>query len=301
MNEIEFYKYSGSGNDFIIVDNRSSEFDELKTVEQIRKLCHRQMGIGADGIIFLELPLPTSEIDDVDSMGNLIQVNSYKTDIRWDFYNNDGSKAEMCGNGARCTFHFYSHFIQTDDDIEDLIENGDFLTLDTIAGIYLGRLIDTNNVQVLFPIPEAQSVIHDIKVGDKVITGELINTGVPHFVVDTEKNGLGGIEDVDVNGIGRVLRYSNVFERGSNVNFVAVTDKNRLRVRTYERGVEAETLACGTGIVASTFIFNKNGLVENEVTIIASSKRELKVTLEKERLIYEGEVDLVYRGTFAIS
>lgn len=203
---MEFYKYQGTGNDFIIIDNRDGQYNNL-TEETVNKLCDRKFGIGADGLMLLE------------------SADGY--DFRMKYYNADGKEGSMCGNGGRCLVQFANdmginktkyHFIAVDGEHDaDIREDGLIsLKMQNVSGI------------------------EDIK-GDMVL-----NTGSPHFIrfVDT-------VDHVDVFSEGTKIRYSDAFAKeGINVNFVEQTN-NGIRIRTYERGVEDETLSCGTGATAA--------------------------------------------------
>lgn len=210
---------NGAGNDFILVDNRSG--DVRLTREQVARLCHRQRGIGADGLLLLE------------------PARAGNADWAWTFFNNDGSDAEMCGNGARC----FARFAQR------LTGAGDGLSFETVAGVirarFEGDLVTVNltpphDLQLDQPVPTSQG---EVRVHS-------LNTGVPHAIVR--------VPDADqamVGALGRELRFHVAFQpAGTNVNFVQVLAPSSIRVRTYERGVEGETLACGTGVTASALI-----------------------------------------------
>lgn len=217
---LDFVKMTGAGNDFILADNRSGTV--ALTREQVARLCHRQFGIGADGIMLL------------------VPARNGKADWAWQFWNSDGSDAEMCGNGARC----FARYIQ-----ETTGWSRPDLSFETAAGIIHAGFHD-DRVTVTLTSP------HSLRLQERVSTprGELevssLNTGVPHAVVF--------VPDADqamVLEIGAELRWHGHFQpRGTNVNFAQVKGSNFIRVRTFERGVEGETLACGTGVSASAMI-----------------------------------------------
>lgn len=220
---------SGSGNDFILVDNRKKKFP-ADVSRWAKKLCCRQEGIGADGLLLIE--------------------NSRKADFRMIYYNSDGSHASMCGNGGRCISWLARHLnivrgafsFESDAGLIHGEVHGD------VAEIQLG---DANDYWPPF----------SIRVGGCVYPVSHINTGVPHVVMLVRR-----VDDVDVNGVGRALRFHKVFGRsGANVNFVQRLNDNTLSVRTYERGVEAETLACGTGVSASAIVMALRGMVRAPV------------------------------------
>ena len=216
---VEFTKMNGAGNDFILFDNRDRKIS--LTTDQIVHLCHRQRGIGADGIM------------------GLVPCDSGKADWSWQFYNSDGSAAEMCGNGARC----FARYIQ-----KLTGATGD-LTFETAAGVIRARL-NGDRVTVNLTTPHSLRLNESVPLEQGATPIHSINTGVPHAIVY--------VDDADqamVAGVGAEVRYHAHFKpRGTNVNFVQVKGPNFIRVRTYERGVEGETLACGTGVTAAALI-----------------------------------------------
>jgi diaminopimelate epimerase len=219
---LEFTKMNGAGNDFVLIDNRDEKI--RLSPEQVVKLCHRQRGVGADGL-FLLRPSRTG-----------------KADWAWDFYNSDGSVADMCGNGARC----FARFIQ-----KKAGANGK-TSFETGAGI-IEAAFEGDRVTVNLTRPGDLVVGQKISVGGSLLQVHSLNTGVPHavvFVPDADK--------AMVQQLGAELRFHPHFApKGTNVNFVQVLAPNHIRVRTYERGVEGETLACGTGVTASALIASR--------------------------------------------
>ena len=217
----QIFKYDGAGNDFLAFDARSIEFDEMAFSEVVPELCHRRRGIGADGIIVLRNP--TRGVTGVD--------------FRMLYYNADGSTGEMCGNGARCLVKF----------AHDLGVIGSSTRFETGAGIYSADLVEHGRIRLHFPeITTKPSPINfQGETVDWNATFQIV--GVPHTVipvVDTTKVNL------PVDGA-RLRRHSATGPRGTNVNFVSFEPGNNIRIRTFECGVEDETLACGTGCVAS--------------------------------------------------
>ena len=243
---LEFLKMSGAGNDFILLDNRNARI--VLTPEQVAKLCHRQFGIGADGLMLL-VPSLTG-----------------KADWAWRFYNSDGSDAAMCGNGARC----FARYIQ-----RTTGWTKPTVTFETAAGVITAEF-QGERVTINLTAP------HDFRLSEKVTTqaGVLevssINTGVPHAVVF--------VEDADkamVQPLGSELRWHEHFKpRGTNVNFVQVIGPNQLRVRTYERGVEGETLACGTGVTASALVASRLHGFCSPIRIQVQGGDELSVSFQ---------------------
>ncbi len=222
MDSFDFVKMSGAGNDFIVVDNRSLALN--LTREHIANLCHRRFGIGADGLLAAE------------------PANQSGADLRMRYYNADGGEAEMCGNGARC----FARFVESWPRAEK--ERVRFLTP---AGLITGEFVD-HEIRVNLTPPTDVQLNRQADFGWGEVTFHFINTGVPHVVLEVPD-----IELAEVQALGRAIRYSKLFERGTNVNFVQVADSGELLVRTYERGVEGETLACGTGVTAAALVLHR--------------------------------------------
>jgi diaminopimelate epimerase len=216
---LNFTKMNGAGNDFVLIDNRTAGLQ--LTREQIVRLCDRHRGVGADGVILL------------------VPSRSGKTDWAWDFYNSDGSAGEMCGNGARC----FGRFVQ-----KTAGTNGSF-TFETGAGVITVEL-KGERVTVSLTAPKELRLNESVALSTGTETIHSLNTGVPHavlFVPDADK--------AMVMQLGpEIRRHAHFAPRGTNVNFVQVLGANHIRVRTFERGVEGETLACGTGVSASAMI-----------------------------------------------
>jgi len=240
MRKIEFFKMNGSGNDFIVIDNREKIVENIgiKTEEFVKRICKRGLSIGADGVILIE---------NTDEAG---------CDFAWRFYNSDGSQASMCGNGSRCAVRFAY--------LKGIINDTKTVFL-TGAGKIYGEIVGINTVKVQLIKPTDYKTINlDNQ------TMYFINTGVPHLVIFVDD-----LENVDVNKLGAKYRYHEAFApAGTNVNFVNILDNNTIAIRTYERGVEAETLACGTGATASGLI---SGLVKNVQTPVEVETRSGKI------------------------
>ena len=267
---LDFLKMSGAGNDFILVDNRAQRIH--LTTEQIVKLCHRQLGIGADGIMLL-IPSP-----------------SERAEWAWQFYNNDGSHAEMCGNGARC----FARFIQK------LTGVTGKTSFETGAGV-ISAEFDGERVTVNLTKPSELRLNERVLVDGEQMTIHSLNTGVPHavlFVLDADQ--------AMVQKLGSTIRYhSNFAPKGTNVNFVQELGPNFIRVRTYERGVEGETLACGTGVTASALIASKVHQFTSPVKIQVQSGDTLEVSFtekngEFDNVCLNGPADFVYEGRIQI-
>lgn len=271
MSKIKFTKMEAAGNDFIVIDNREKNLPP-KESDMAKELCQRRFSIGADGLLLLEN----------SSQGN---------DFRMRIFNSDGSEAEMCGNGARCLAQF----------ARKKGIDGERLTFQTLAG-QMEAEVHGEGVSLKLSDPTDIKLHLHLRLDSNVYEVHYLNTGVPHVVLLIEN-----LEDVPVNELGRKLRYHREFApRGANINFVKVENRHSLRLRTYERGVEKETLACGTGAVASAIVAFSLGLVAmpplamhtrgGEVLKIyfnLSSSQITDVYLEgKANFIYEGEVDI---------
>ena len=242
---IQFTKMSGSGNDFIIIDNRVPVMDDDKKRDFVRRVCDRRMSIGADGVIFVE--------------------NSEKADIKWDFYNDDGSTPDMCGNGGRCVPRYA---------VEKKIAPAE-LTLETLAGI-IGAKVDAANVRIKLTSPENLQQDIAVTLNGAQYQIDCLNTGVPHAIIYSDN-----IEDVNVKEAGHGIRFHKAFApAGTNVNFVQKVGDRALKIRTYERGVEDETLACGTGVVASALLSCYKNLVQPPVEVETRGGDILKVDFE---------------------
>ncbi len=228
---MRFYKYHGAGNDFVLLENLNGEIEEEAKAELARVLCDRHFGVGGDGLLLVE--------------------RSSRAEARFRYFNGDGSEAEMCGNGMRCfAKHLYDFGIVKREEMR----------IETLAGIINVRVFPhegvVREVEVELGAPrllrreipalgEGRFLNQLLKVEDKELRVSAVNTGVPHAVVFVED-----VESVDVHRLGRALRFHRLFPQGANVNFLQKLGENTFAVRTYERGVEGETLACGTGVAA---------------------------------------------------
>ena len=266
MDSIEFWKMNGSGNDFILIDNRDGQIPEHDMGRLVQRSCRRRESVGADGVIFV--------------------VPSDRFDFGWRYFNPDGAEVEMCGNGGRCVSRFV--FLKG--------IAGPIMTFDTLAGP-ISAEVKGRVVKVLMPKPTDLSLDLDIKAGQGWETVDFINTGVPHVVV-----GVKNLSDHPVTEEGRVVRYHSLFSpEGTNANFVKYIDHGRLEVRTYERGVEDETLACGTGAIASALISFVRGMTSSPVKVKTRGGEELVIYFEKkgdsfEKVWLEGNTSIVYQG-----
>ena len=253
---IEFYKYQGTGNDFIMIDDREKEFD-LTDNDLIAALCERRMGIGADGLILLR------EHDTLD--------------FEMIYFNADGKQSSMCGNGGRCIIAFANL-------LEMVKTKTTFMAID---GEHKGKITEEAIALQMQDVSKIEGV------GD----GLVIDTGSPHYIEMVDD-----LEHLDVNKEGRRIRNSKEFKKeGINVNFVL--DAAQLQMRTYERGVEGETLSCGTGVVATGIAMHYANCIEDNSVSIKTKGGELTVSFEEFNGTYRniwliGEASMVYAGEF---
>jgi diaminopimelate epimerase len=263
---IEFFKMSGSGNDFIIIDNRDGSLAVGDIVEFVKILCERKGSVGADGLIIIE--------------------NSSQVDFRWRFFNADGSEVEMCGNGGRCAARFAF--------IKGIAPEK--MSFETVAGI-IDATVKGDVVKLRLTDPLYLELDYQLQTTEGTLVISSINTGVPHVVCFVDD-----LEHFDVFNAGRMIRYHEHYRpAGTNANFVRVVDGHTLRVRTYERGVEDETLACGTGSVASALIAYRKGLVAPPVDVLVQSGERLRIYFDVtetgfENVYLEGAAKVVYQG-----
>lgn len=267
---LQFTKMNGAGNDFVLIDNRSKRWQLAP--EQIVRLCDRHRGVGADGAILL------------------VPSESGKADWAWQFYNNDGSSGEMCGNGARC----FARFIQK------LTGAVGQLTFETIAGVITASFAGAR-VTVNLTRPEHLRLNESVKLASGTQVIHSLNTGVPHAILF--------VEDADKAMVSEwgpeIRRHSHYAPRGTNVNFVQVTAPNQIRVRTYERGVEGETLACGTGVTASALVSSKIHHFTSPVRVRVQGGDDLEVSFQETAAGFDdvkltGPADFAFQGSIEI-
>jgi len=257
---------SGSGNDFIIIDNREKIIPDENISDFIVGVCRRKMSVGSDGLILIE--------------------NASGADFKWRFYNSDGSVAEMCGNGARCAARFA---------MLNRIAGAD-MTFQTLAGTISAQVRD-KLVKINVPNPTDLNLDYPVNLQGGPLTVSSVNTGVPHVVIPVDD-----IDGAEVFEMGREIRYHEKFApAGTNVNFMSPRDGGRIAIRTYERGVEDETLACGTGAIAGAIIaalkFNK----KSPVDVVTRSGEHLFIYFKAaaggfDEVFLEGDARVVYRG-----
>ena len=263
---INFVKMAGAGNDFIMIDNRSGKLKNLPALA--KRFCERRFSIGADGAIFLE--------------------KSKKWDARMRIINPDGSEAEMCGNGVRCLAKFAS----------ELTRGKTSWKIETIAGV-IDVQIKRDVVKAKMSEPKDMQLNLDVPLEKGKVKTHFINTGVPHAVVLVDEVG-----KTDVFGVGRSIRHHQIFApKGTNVNFISV-EGGGVRVRTYERGVEDETLACGTGSTASALVAAAVKNLKSPVQVQTQGGK-LKIYFSKnengyENVYLEGPVLRAFEGRVGI-
>ena len=266
MEKFAFYKYSGHGNDFVIVDNWNGEVPEKDLGKIAKLMCRPKYGVGADGAVFI-IPGP----DDVD--------------FAWRFFNADGSEADMCGNASRCTAHLAATL--------GIAPNE--MSFKTKAGV-VEAVVTDRLVKVQLPKigrPEGAALVEAEGVS---LTYHRLNVGVPHAVAWVEE-----LDNLSVFKVGRAVRRHPAFApEGSNIDFAKIMSPDRLALRTYERGVEDETLACGTGATAAALLAAAQGLVT--ASTIACQTRggdDLTISLEgpleaPEKVFLEGKVRYLF-------
>jgi len=266
MDKISFYKMSGSGNDFIIIDNRQSVVPSENPSRFAAQVCRRKMSVGADGLILVE--------------------KSESADFKWRFFNADGSMAEMCGNGARCVARF-------------ALLNGfarEQMQFETLAGIIRAQVIgERAKVQMTDPLDLVLAC--ELETDYETVPYSRVNTGVPHVVIE-----VADIDNVDVVNVGRrIRRHTQFAPAGTNVNFMGPLSDGSWAVRTYERGVEDETLACGTGITAAALILARKKSLPAPILLKTRSGSLLKVHFAIQAdgfkdVFLEGDARIIYVG-----
>ncbi|MBW3660226.1 MAG: diaminopimelate epimerase [Gemmatimonadetes bacterium] len=275
----EFVKMSGGGNDFVVFDDREAWFPEKEHRELVPRLCRRGLGVGADAVLLLQ--------------------RSAEADVRMAYYNADGGEAPMCGNGAMCIAR-YARLVGAVD--------GEELALETGSGVFRARVPDTGRPDVtLWLVPPKDLTLRctDLEEGPYRRVG-FLDAATPHVVALL--GSLDAVEAHDVRGEGRRLRaHPNWDPPGTNANFVAVVDRSTLRMRTYERGVEDETLSCGTGATASAILTHLWGLTDPPVSVRTTGGLPLRVDFTPGGSgagppidpSLAGQALIVYRGTIA--
>ena len=272
---LSFTKMNGAGNDFVVVDNRALQYSWTREV--VAHLCDRHRGVGADGLLAVE---PAADAG---------------VDFTMRYFNSDGGEAEMCGNGARCFARFAAGLFPVPPSQ---------VRFQTLAGPIGAALLSDGTVELAMSDPHSYAAPVSLDVESpfrQALTVHFLNTGVPHAVVFLDSPD--ALESTDVLQLGRALRRHEHFApAGTNVNFVAVTGKNSLRIRTYERGVEAETLACGTGVVASALLHQKSTNSQDAVQVQVRGGDIMQVRFARtaagdfREVFLRGPADVTFRG-----
>ena len=259
--KLTFYKYQGTGNDFVMIDNRGLSFPKSNT-QLVAHLCDRKFGIGADGLILLE--------------------NHPEYDFKMVYYNSDGNESSMCGNGGRCLVAFAKHMgVITDKAEFEAVDGYHYATIDSDSTVAL-QMIDVDTIEV-----------HN--------TYSFLNTGSPHHV-QLEND----LKTMDVKEKGAAIRYSDLYGAvGSNINFVSQLTNDSFAVRTYERGVEDETLSCGTGVTAVAIAMYETKKTNSNRVQLKVEGGDLAVSFEKNGNVYTnvfliGPATFVFEGEIEI-
>lgn len=264
---LAFEKMSGAGNDFVIIDHRQKKIFLAEQPEFARRICRRKFSVGADGLILLE------EAENVD--------------FQWQFYNADGSVAEMCGNGARCAARFAYQAGMV----------GKKMRFQTLSGIIEAEVLeDEATVSLRMTPPRDCQLDRTLALDGREMVVAFINTGVPHAVIFVDE------KDIPVKEWGREVRHHPMFgPAGTNANFIRLLENGELHVRTYERGVEDETMACGTGAVASAIIAALLGRVVSPVQVLTSGGERLRIVFDLcagtvQNVFLQGPARRIYEG-----
>ena len=268
---LHFYKMNGAGNDFVVVDNRDLSLNLTK--DQIELLCDRHRGVGADGLLAVE-PAENG------------------ADFKFRYYNADGGEAEMCGNGARCFGRFTSALLE---------ESADSVSFETIAGTLSADIVE-DNIRIAMSDPIDLKLDTGAKVSGLDSTLHFLNTGVPHVVAFVDD-----LAGTDVVKHGAAIRYHEAFApKGTNANFASAHAPDHIAIRTYERGVEDETLACGTGMVACALLHHLRTGAPSPIKVDVKGGDTLEIGFEKDgdeafkNVTLTGPADFVFEGDIEI-
>lgn len=285
MGKIYFTKMSGAGNDFILIDKNFNP-DFTATNNLVKTLCDRRNGIGADGLITI--------------------FDDHQNDFLMYYYNADGNEGSLCGNGARCAIKFAKETNRIKNNKTVFLSNGEKFS---------GEILNKDAVKFYFNSPKKFKADFKIKASGQLINSNFVDTGSPHAVIFIEdilkspkdlKSFYTDINEIPVSEIGREIRYSKDFEPGgTNVNFIKLID-NKIFIRTYERGVEDETLACGTGSAASAIVVFNNKKLKPPFSLITKSGEELIINFDDENgtvknLSLTGPAKIIYKGELSIN
>ena len=266
-NSIPFYKMVASGNDFVVVDNRHGVVKDALAFT--REVCRPHVGAGADGVLLFE--------------------NSKRANFKMRILNLDGSEAAACGNGFRC-IALYAH---------EVLKYSSRMTFEAGSGIIEAEVGSRDSVRIQLMKPRIFEMNGVLEVVKHHFSYAFLDTGVPHIVIFVEDLG-----KIDVFETGKVIRNHPRFQPfGTNVNFVEVKNKKEIAVRTYERGVENETLACGTGTTASAVVSVLKGYVTSPVLVLTKSGEKLRIEMRQKgdeisKVFLEGKAQFVYKGEY---
>jgi diaminopimelate epimerase len=268
---LSFSKMAGGGNDFVVIDNRDNRVAKLGDVGELtRRICTRGLSVGADGLILIE--------------------HTSRATFKMRYYNADGGLATFCGNGTRCAARFA---------LLNVIA-GRKMTIETDAGIVGAEIGDGGHVTLSLPAPHSFRAQRTLVIGEQTVRGSSIMVGVPHYVVFLRE----GLWTQDIKPLGSAIRRHPdlVPDGGANANFVVVRDEHAIEVRTYERGVENETFACGSGVVASAVTSALFGKVKSPVSVLTRSGITLEVAFTirdgyANDVKLKGDARLIYRAT----
>ncbi|MGD9897975.1 MAG: diaminopimelate epimerase [Calditrichaceae bacterium] len=267
---IEFAKIEATGNDFILVDARKFSMDWFSE-SMIQSMCHRHFGIGADGIIFL---------------------SSHPSEkYKFNYYNSDGREAEMCANGSRAAV-LMAYTL-------GIIRKNEPFRFEASDGLHQAEMKSPKDISVEVIVRDAAEQIEEniFNIPDDIKTAGFINTGVPHLVLSVKSD----LDKIDVNTIGMYLRnHSRFGVHGTNVNFVKWINTHKLQVRTFERGVESETLSCGTGMTASAILFWPEQKKTDFKMQVETKGGSVNVLKEQDKIFLEGPANIVYVGSYLL-
>lgn len=271
---MEFCKMNGAGNDFIIVNNMNGEIAFDKWPEIVKLLCERHMSIGADGFMVVE------------------KAESEDADYKMLFFNSDGSMGEMCGNGARCICRYGYEFGLA----------GEIQRVETTAGLVIGERIDQRRYKIRLNDPSVIKLDYPIEVDGREYACsyvELGNPGIPHAVVPMEN--LKDYPTRELFDLGRKMRYHEAFPKGVNVNFYEITGEDQVYERTYERGVEDFTYACGTGTCSMVTVLTLQGKASGKGVRVGMTGGELVIDVDRDgdvikNLYLTGPTNIVAKG-----
>jgi diaminopimelate epimerase len=263
---LTFSKMSGAGNDFVVIDNRAARVSDAG--ELTRRICTPRLSVGADGLILIE--------------------TSARATFRMRYYNSDGGLSDFCANGTRCAARFaFMNVIAPRR-----------MTIETDAGVVGAEVGEKGDVTLSLPSPHSFRADRPLEVGGRTIHGSSLMVGVPHYVLFLRDD----LWTQNIDGVGGAIRkHRDLQPQGANANFVVVRDPHSIEVRTWERGVEAETLACGSGVVASVTTAALFGRVKSPVSVLTRSGITLEVSFELEggeirEVRLKGDARLVYRA-----